>query len=320
MRDLERILVLMEEDEHGSSSMEQAQLLAAHYGASVTVIDVKPHLDVYAKALVDIMPEQELRTHVLDHRRQQLQKIVRKADIPADQLSEVKVLDGVHFIEVIREVLRGEHDMIVKTAEGDVSPTEKLFGSNDMHLMRKSPVPVWISPPNRADEIKNVVAAIDAVALDAEKEEFNRSILGLAGSIASMTGAKLNVLTAWHLVGESSMRASQFLKIDEAQISELLAQTEDKVRRHQLELESWFKRAGIGSRTPEFHQIKGLARDVIPEFIDESGSDLAVMGTIGRSGIPGLLIGNTAETVLGTIRCSVVTLKPEGFITPVTAD
>jgi nucleotide-binding universal stress UspA family protein len=42
------------------------------------------------------------------------------------------------------------------------------------------------------------------------------------------------------------------------------------------------------------------------------------MGTVSRTGIRGLIIGNTAETILRSVRCSVLAVKPEGFVTPVT--
>ena len=41
------------------------------------------------------------------------------------------------------------------------------------------------------------------------------------------------------------------------------------------------------------------------------------MGTVGRSGIPGLIIGNTAEKVINGIDCSLLAVKPAGFVTPV---
>jgi nucleotide-binding universal stress UspA family protein len=41
------------------------------------------------------------------------------------------------------------------------------------------------------------------------------------------------------------------------------------------------------------------------------------MGTVARTGIPGLLIGNTAEGVLNQVDCSLLALKPEGFVSPV---
>ncbi len=45
--------------------------------------------------------------------------------------------------------------------------------------------------------------------------------------------------------------------------------------------------------------------------------DLLVMGTVCRTGVPGFLIGNTAESVLQQVDCSVLAVKPEGFVTPV---
>ena len=44
------------------------------------------------------------------------------------------------------------------------------------------------------------------------------------------------------------------------------------------------------------------------------------MGTVSRTGIAGLIIGNTAETILRSVRCSVLAVKPEGFVSPVSID
>ncbi len=45
--------------------------------------------------------------------------------------------------------------------------------------------------------------------------------------------------------------------------------------------------------------------------------DLVVMGTICRTGVPGFFVGNTAESILQQVECSVLTVKPDGFVTPV---
>ena len=47
-----------------------------------------------------------------------------------------------------------------------------------------------------------------------------------------------------------------------------------------------------------------------------SQSDIAVLGTLSRGGVDGLLIGNTAERILRQVDCSVLAVKPEGFRTP----
>lgn len=53
------------------------------------------------------------------------------------------------------------------------------------------------------------------------------------------------------------------------------------------------------------------------KFVEENGVDLVIMGTLARSGVLGMLIGNTAEEVLDRIQCSVLALKPKGFVSPV---
>lgn len=65
------------------------------------------------------------------------------------------------------------------------------------------------------------------------------------------------------------------------------------------------------------HSVRGSARDVIPRKVVELGIDILVMGSIARTGIPGLIIGNTAEDVLNRIECSVAIVKPPGYVSPV---
>ncbi|HBX95053.1 MAG TPA: universal stress protein UspA and related nucleotide-binding protein [Hyphomonas sp.] len=55
----------------------------------------------------------------------------------------------------------------------------------------------------------------------------------------------------------------------------------------------------------------------ISKFVSDNGVDTVVIGTIGRVGIPGLLMGNTAEKVLRQLDCSLLALKPEGFVSTV---
>mgnify|MGYP000314302148 FL=1 len=69
---------------------------------------------------------------------------------------------------------------------------------------------------------------------------------------------------------------------------------------------------------PNAHLVNGWARKEIPALIRELKADLVVMGTVARTGISGLLMGNTAEMILTQIDCSVLAAKPRGFVSPVT--
>ena len=48
--------------------------------------------------------------------------------------------------------------------------------------------------------------------------------------------------------------------------------------------------------------------------------DVIVMRTVARTGLPGLITGNIAEQVLSQITCSVLAIKPDGFVSPITLD
>jgi nucleotide-binding universal stress UspA family protein len=63
--------------------------------------------------------------------------------------------------------------------------------------------------------------------------------------------------------------------------------------------------------------LKGEVGAFIAELAQAKAIDLIVMGIVSRAGIASLLIGNTAEKVLQQVNCLVLTVKPEGFVTPV---
>ena len=71
---------------------------------------------------------------------------------------------------------------------------------------------------------------------------------------------------------------------------------------------------------PQAHLVKGPARKEIPELATRIEADLVVMGTVARTGIPGFIMGNTAETILNRIESSVLAIKPPSFATPVTLE
>ena len=75
--------------------------------------------------------------------------------------------------------------------------------------------------------------------------------------------------------------------------------------------------AGDAGRRLVLHLLHGKPDDQIPDCVDELEIDVLVMGTLARTGISGFVIGNTAENILQSISCSLVAMKPEGFVSPI---
>ena len=131
----------------------------------------------------------------------------------------------------------------------------------------------------------------------------------IATSLSSMEACKLHVAHFWRLPGEHKMRGRQ---VSTSAMDRLLQDMRNKLV---LQFESLLEEFPYESRGS--YLMKGQAGKEIPRLVEQLSIDLIVMGTVGRTGIPGLIIGNTAEKVLGAVDCSVLTLKPEGFESPI---
>ena len=76
--------------------------------------------------------------------------------------------------------------------------------------------------------------------------------------------------------------------------------------------------AAVLSGTPFLELIRQVLRRKHDLVILTAEGRGGLKERLCRTGIPGFLIGNTAESVLQQVDTSVLTVKPERFVTPVT--
>ncbi|MGD2076560.1 MAG: universal stress protein [Gammaproteobacteria bacterium] len=293
------------------SALERAVELARRNHARLTVIDVLD--ETRSTPEIDQRFGTDLNRILGERRHETLERLVSPF-LEADTMIYTRVLTGTAFVEVIRAVLRSGYDLVIKAARAPQGFSERLLGSTDMHLLRKCPCPVWIDRPNAALPYRTVLAAVNP--LDAEAPGRDRLVMDLATSLANRESARLAVVHAWRLFGESMLRNGR-ARISEAELEGLLEQTRE---RHRERLDTLLEPYGLGTGDDAVHLVKGEAAPTIREMSEKLSADLIVMGTLGRVGIPGVFIGNTAEEVLQTTRASVLAVKPAGFVSPVTAD
>jgi len=109
------------------------------------------------------------------------------------------------------------------------------------------------------------------------------------------------------------LSGSRFRKKEE-EVNKLLKDAENYNKMLTDELLNKFPMSGIKHK---LHLLKGDPAVLIPEVAKREKNDLIVMGTVCRTGLPGFIIGNTAESILFKVDCSVLSMKPHGFITPI---
>jgi nucleotide-binding universal stress UspA family protein len=317
MKRFKNILLVCNFDVKQDRAVERAVFLAKQNEARLTVFSVARELPADVSMSITIMPPQELHDlEINDHQARIDALVTDMGQQGIDATSQL--VTGTPFLEIIRQVLRDKHDLVILPAEGKGGVKERLFGSTSMHLMRKCPCPVWVVKPAGHAKYKRVLAAVDMTSdfLDIQRESLNPLILQLASSLSQIDKSELYVVQVWSVFAEEYMEGLGGLR--NKSIRNLRKQVKQQY-------EVWLDHLLEGVKLKKFVTHRYLLRNnnasrAIIKLAKNKKIDLLVMGTVCHTGLAGFFIGNTAEKVLSEVNCSVLTVKPEGFVTPVTLE
>jgi len=302
--------------------LQRAMDLAQANAARLTVVAVAEEVPPGTRLDELNLSRETLQAALVDQMKARIEMLLGNSG--GELEPERKVLTGKPFQEIIRAVQHDGHDLVIKGV-GTEGLFRQVFGSDDMHLLRKCPCPVWLMRAMPAVGYRRVLAAVDVdwSYPNAELQvrgELNERILDIAASLALAESAELHVVHAWKAVPEDVMRGSVFSTAHEIVDAYVAGERNRRAAAMEAALADLGRRIGdeaMGRLTLLRHLPKGWARDELPLLARRLGADIIVLGTVARSGVPGLLIGNTAEAILHQIDCSVLALKPAGFETPV---
>jgi nucleotide-binding universal stress UspA family protein len=300
------ILVDIDSTVAAHPALERAIRLARSSGARLTIADVMT-VPGYARRYLPADIEEEM----VSRRRQQLARIARAiTDIP----TEMKLLSGRPATALIQEVLRSRHDLLMRSHARDaVASNPQPFGAVDMELLRKCPCPVFLVRHGSGDPLPQIVGAVNASTEEASERALNAKIVEITLRIADLEGGVPMLLQAWAPFAERMVRGHSSDEAFAAYVEEVRQRTAGDLSQLARTID------GPPSGVQTIHR-RGEPETVIPEFVVAQGIDVVVMGTVARAGIAGLLIGNTAERVLRKLPCSVLAVKPDGFVSPVGLD
>ena len=275
--------------------------IAGRNSGRLTLLGVAPEPPM----LQHVLQSPDLVDKVIQAQRDDLDKKLQRWAAHDATGAACAVEVGDPALTIIRHVITNQHDLVVVTTDEDREDHATI-----RRLLRKCPCPVWVIRPTRASTQK-VLAAINPEPAEAE---LNRTILELASSMVRIDGGELHVVHAWELYGESTMRTSSFMHIRSADLEDMVERSHAQ---HEEALRNALEDAGVADEPWQMHVVKGHAADVIPAMVTKFRINLLVMGTVARTGIGGLVMGNTAERTLDDINRSFIAVKPPGFVSPI---
>lgn len=305
MKQFKNILFVNEPSSISKSAARRAAHLAEKNSAKLTLCDA-------SKELSRSLPQ--LRKTLEKIHKDQMEAQFEPGVLETLK-AKTKQLTGTPFIVIIKQVIKGKHDLVIKTAEKSSSLFGGLFGETDLHLMRKCPCAVWIVKPSRKKTYNKIVAAVDPDPNIASHAALNKDILDMAIALAEKDNAELDIVHAWHIEGEELLRSNRAALTSK----EVDAMVKDVEKSHNRYMDELLQSFDLSKVKHKVHLVKGVPGKSIPEHVKKVDADVIVMGTLARTGIEGFFIGNTAEKILRNVDCSVLTLKPKGFKSPINA-
>jgi universal stress protein E len=214
----------------------------------------------------------------------------------------VVITDAPPGLAIVQEVLRTRADLAIVGRRTDAHHDDRRMGSVSLNVVRHCPCLVWVVSPASQPRPRVIVAATDGGPVGSE-------VVTSAAMLSSLCGSVLHAVHTIQIGMEVQMEGADAER--------------EFVERRRREIRATVEaQAAAAGFQGELHVHAGVTTPTrgVLDALKRLQPDLVAMGTISRGGIPGLLVGNTAERLLGTINCSLLVAKPADFVCPVKID
>ena len=164
-----------------------------------------------------------------------------------------------------------------------------------------------------AAEFRSILAVISPRFDEIASVEFSRNIVETAYVVAEHHRARFFLLHVWDEEGYSVPP----MGFRNGPIGQALDNVGEAVRE---KLADFLIEAGLHGLVDNVILARGDPASAISGSVIRHSVDLVVMSAVAYRGARGLFTGHVAKAVLRRTPCSLLALKPDGFVTPVVLD
>ena len=168
--------------------------------------------------------------------------------------------------QALSAAARSSASMIFKNYSPHTDMERQMQTTYDWTLLRLAPCPVLVVKNRRDWKHRRVLAAIYPDATDDAHDKLNHQLISFAQRFSDAYGSEAHLVSAFNDLNQEP---------DAGALAEVCGIAEEFV-----------------------HIRQGAPADVIQAVADEITADLILIGTVGRQGIHGTVVGNTSEKLL----------------------
>lgn len=231
-----------------------------------------------------------------------------EAGIPID----IKVVwHNKPYVAIIQEVIAHQHDLVLKMAHQHDRLEAVIFTPLDWQLLRKCPCLIWMVEDQPWPNNGRALFAVNLASEDPYHDPLNIKLVSETIALAKQVDQ-----TEVHLVGAYPVTpiniAIELPDFDPGVYN-------DAIRgQHLIAMKSLRQKFSPDERLT--HVEKGLPEEVIPDLAEHLQAGVVVLGSLGCTGLSAAFIGNTVEHVIDHLKCDLLAIKPNDFISPVDLD
>lgn len=241
---------------------------------SARLTGARLHLYVCLTGSCDDEGKEEMEAR---YQAQQLEALVTRAETDG-----VEALTEIDWAEdwarqVTLAAARCGASMIFKHSFHHSDVQREIRPTSDWTLLRLSPCPVLMIKNFRDWKHRRVLSAIKSQSTDVVHVKLNNQIIGITQRLTDAYGSD------GHFINVFQDRKHQ---PDPSTLAQICGAPEEHI-----------------------HVVEGSPADAIRVVAEELGVDLIIIGTVGRRGIKGQVMGNTSERILDNINADILVLN-----------
>lgn len=303
MLNINRILVVLDKGSSELQALKKGIWLARSVNAELTLMTNTWDSFSAENTSLDLDTRNQLREGLISQAEQWLNSFIHdEKDIKIN----VDVRWQKHLYEaVISATEESNYDLVLKRPNKH-SLLDRIFTPVDWNLLRHCPAPIMLIKSSEPWKHNRILASIDATSTDEGHQLINDNILSYAEQLTDHFDTDLHLVNAYPLVNVAFAMVPEVTAPDD-----LHKYVQDQ---HEEACGKWADKYNISRE--KVHVKEGAPEIVVSELAQSLETDVVMIGSAGRTGLSGVLIGNTAELLLDKLECDILVIKVTDGVNP----
>ena len=305
MIDINSVLVVIAPSQIEQPALRRGIDLVNKTGAKLMVLMTVYHPTYDLTTMLSPQEREEFRAEYIADQYQALSDLIESYELPRRTLTAIN-WNKREYDSIVETAAEEQADIIIKSTKQHDTVTSHIFMPIDWHLMRKSPIPVLLVKHNEWPSYAEILAAVNTGDEDRNHNDLNEKLTSTAEDFARLFSSNLHLVNAYPRIP---------LPIAKSSPSFTFNALNSAIQNHHKEALYMF---GLRHhiRGDNLYAQEGLPEQVIISVANNIHADLLIIGSSSQTGFTNHNLGNTAEHIMNNINCDVLTIKPDGFISP----